>query len=762
MTYFIAASIRRKGVAQYTRFLLIALLLQWLAGAAAQAQQNCPDGLVHYFGFDETASGTYQDYVSEATASCSTCPTPEAGLFNGAQAFKGRSPGITIRGLEHFEWGPNSSFTIELWMKASGTSSDNQVFIGRDAKDTNMIWWLGMNTEGNPQFDLFDNNPNRTQGGFSLVGKDIKINDNKWHHIVVVRDGRLRLNKLYVDGYTVGNFQYDYTYNFESGSPVNIGFLDLNNGYAYNGLLDEIMVYNRDLTENEVRARYNNGAGNYCGPQQVKPVIMSEAVTYGVAEQQYKYEVKAVGNARPSFALAEAPAGMSINATTGEISWVPSAAGSYKVGVTASNAAGSDRQDFTVTVKRASGETSGMLHHWMLHEMRGPTYHDYYTPSHAAGADSRMPKPVTGVISGGQEFDGEDDGLDVTACENFNWAPDESFSIELWMRSAASSSGNRVLIGRDAKDSEAHWWLGLDREGRAIFTLLDLEWAGPKPEHGSGPGLNDDQWHHLVAVRDGKSGLTELYVDGERVSTQTFKYANSFASRSPVNIGYLNDGGGYHYKGILDEVKLFGRALSAAEVKQRYEDVYDAITELVRFEGEYVGGVVQLTWETAAEAGLSHFEVERAPDTEAFEKLGEVKAAGNSNTPLSYPFTDVDPLSGIGYYRLKIVKQDGKYTYSNIIQVENKSLRSVSFKVYPNPVDVGDVTASVFGLSADEPVQFTVSDLRGKVLLQQQLQANSFGQLEVLVPITTDYRAGVYVLTVITDKRIVSRRLVVR
>ncbi|WP_276497260.1 LamG-like jellyroll fold domain-containing protein [Pontibacter litorisediminis] len=762
MTYRARTHRSQRGWAQFILCFLLVLLSKGFMATTATAQTSCPSGVVHHFGFDESTSGTYADYASDATAICSTCPTPEAGLFAGAQKFNGRKPALTIKGLEHFEWGPNSSFTIELWMKASGTSSDNQVFIGRDAKDSNMIWWLGMNTEGYPQFDLFDANPDRSKAGFSLIGKDKKINDNKWHHIVVVRDGRLRLNKLYVDGYSVGNFQYDYAYHFESGSPVNIGFLDLNNGYAYNGLLDELMVYNRDLTENEVRARYNNGAGSYCGPEQVKPVIMSEAVTHGVVEQQYAYDVKAVGNARPTFALAEAPAGMTINASTGEIRWKPTAAGSFKVSVTATNSAGSDKQEFTITVKPGIGEKTGMLHHWMLHEMRGPTYRDYYTPSHATGDNDNMPKAVSGVVSGGQEFDGVDDGLDVVECDNFNWAADENFSMELWMRSTAGTAGNRVLIGRDAKDSEAHWWLGLDGEGRAIFTLLDLEWGGPKLNSGSGPKLNDGQWHQMVAVRNGGSGTTELYVDGERVHSVSHRYANGFASRSPVNIGYLNDGSGYHYAGILDEVKLFGRVLSAAEIKQRYLDVYDAITELVRFDGKYVGGTVQLTWETAAEAGLSHFEVERAPDMELFEKLGEVEAAGNSNVPLSYTFADMDPLPGIGYYRLKIVKQDGKYTYSNIIQVENMSLSATSFKVYPNPVDRGEVTASIYGLPADEEVQFSVSDLRGRILMQQPVQVDSFGQLQVQVPITSAYRAGIYVLTVTSSKRIVSRKLVVR
>ncbi|WP_237151166.1 LamG-like jellyroll fold domain-containing protein [Pontibacter actiniarum] len=759
MTYSYPLHTSLTGKSSWRAFLwpLLLVLFCCMAAPAAVAQASCPDGLVHYFGLDENASGTYTDYASSATASCTSCPSPAAGLFSGAQAFAGGRGGLSVAEVQHFEWGPNSSFTMELWMKASGSSSENQVFIGRDAKDSDMLWWVGMSTNGHPQFELYD----RGHGGFSIVGEDTQINDGEWHHIAVVRDGRLRLNKLYVDGYTVGTFQYDYTDNFESSSPVNIGFLDLNNGFGYKGLLDEVMVYNRALSEAEMRQRYSNGAGSYCGPQQVKPVIMSEAVTHGVVGQEYQYDVKAVGNPRPAFALAEAPAGMRINSTTGEIRWVPDTEGKYKVSVTATNSAGSDRQDLTVEVKKSLGEKVGLLHHWMLHEISGTRYQDFYTPYFAASSDASRPKPVNGVVSGGQQFDGQDDGLNVDESYNFDWESDENFSIELWLRSNGSTSGNRVLIGRDAKDSEAHWWIGLDGEGRAGFQLLDLEWQGIFVG-GSGPKLNDDKWHQIVAVRNGGSGLTELYVDGAKVTSGTHSYSSGFASRSPVNIGYLNDGGGYHYEGILDEVKLFGRVLSAAEIADRFNSVYDAITELVRFEGEYNGGSTFLTWETVAEANLSHFEVERAPDMETFEKLGEVEAAGNSNNPLAYKFTDIAPLPERSYYRLKIVKEDGKYTYSNIIMVENRGPSATFFKVYPNPVIEGEVTAELSNLPAGEEVMFFVSDLRGRRLLQKQVQVDDYGQLVVLVPITDEYRQGIYTLTVVSSKRVISRKLMVR
>ncbi len=734
---------------------LLVLLLCFI-GPAASAQTDCPPGLVHYFGMDETASGSYTDYASDVKAVCVTCPVPAAGLFAGAQQFEGKSKGLNLENIQHFEWGPNSSFTIELWIKTSANSSDNQVIIGREGEESQMLWWLGINKNGNPEYAMYD----RSNTGFRTIGENVKVNDGQWHHLAVVRDGRLRLNKLYVDGYTVGNYEFDYKDNFESASPVNIGYLNLNNGYGYKGLLDELMVYNRALTESEMRSRYNGGAGNYCGPEQVKPRIMSEAVTHGVAGQMYSYSVKAVGTPKPAYQLISGPSGMAINAVTGEVTWTPATEGSYDVKIRVSNPEGEDTQSYTIKVKKDLGEKVGLLQHWMLHEISGTRYRDFYTPYDAFATAASKPTPVTGVVSGGQAFDGKDDGLDVTESYNFDWKADENFSIELWMRTDASTAGNRVLIGRDAKDSEAHWWVGVDGNGQAGFQLLDLQWQGIYLGQ-KGPKLNDGKWHQVVAVRNGGSNQSELFVDGFQIAAGTHAYKNGFDSNTPVNIGYLNDGDGYHFEGVLDEIKLFGRALSASEVQERYTTVYEAITELVSFKGTYSNGAVQLTWETLAEAGLSNFEIQRSADTEGFETIGTVEAAGNSNTSVVYKFNDAAPLQNKAYYRLKINNQNKTYTFSNIILIKAGGPSATYFSLYPNPAVSGEVYGELSNLPAGETVTYYITDLTGRKMMEQTARVDEFGELKLIIPITDQYGSGIYNVCVVSSKRLVARKLMV-
>ena len=68
-------------------------------------------------------------------------------------------------------------------------------------------------------------------------------------------------------------------------------------------------------------------------------------------------------------------------------------------------------------------------------------------------------------------------------------------------------------------------------------------------------------------------------------------------------------------------------------------------------------------------------------------KIGEKQAIGNSQQANDYNFIDKTPFSGPNYYRLKIVDEDGKYTYSNVVMVMNEYLQNQITSIYPNPVN---------------------------------------------------------------------------
>ena len=97
----------------------------------------------------------------------------------------------------------------------------------------------------------------------------------------------------------------------------------------------------------------------------------------------------------------------------------------------------------------------------------------------------------------------------------------------------------------------------------------------------------------------------------------------------------------------------------------------------------------QITWTTSSEDNTDYFEVQRSFDASNWKKIGEVAAAKQSDSLLSYSYIDINPLqnsalSGTIFYRLKMTDLDGTFAYSRIRNLTFKETGSVI--LYPNPV----------------------------------------------------------------------------
>jgi hypothetical protein len=91
--------------------------------------------------------------------------------------------------------------------------------------------------------------------------------------------------------------------------------------------------------------------------------------------------------------------------------------------------------------------------------------------------------------------------------------------------------------------------------------------------------------------------------------------------------------------------------------------------ELLEFSATPNGNQVDVFWTTASEINNERFEVERSSNAQSFTKITTLAGAGNSNTLLSYTATDLQPLNGVSYYRLKQIDYNGSFEYSEIVPV---------------------------------------------------------------------------------------------
>jgi PKD repeat protein len=321
-----------------------------------------------------------------------------------------------------------------------------------------------------------------------------------------------------------------------------------------------------------------------CGP--VAPRITSTPVTSIFVNQAYAYQVAAVGSPSPTFALVTYPTGMTINSTTGQISWTPTSTGTYAVGVTAANSSGTTTQDFEIIVDQAPDCIDGTISYWKLDEQQGTVYDDFFG-THDGSCYGQCPSAAVGLVNGAQVFNATNTGINVPADSAFDWAAGGSFTIEYWMKKSTRCTGNQVILGRNSEESgnSLHWWTGCwDNGGNdtASFVLIAKNGDGSTGE-GFLRGtirVNDGQWHHIAAVRDGTNRENLLYVDGTLDAfAQGISFRDGFsAPATALNLGWLNLSDGYHFNGTLDEMAVYGKALSAVDIQNHYIDGFSGLS----------------------------------------------------------------------------------------------------------------------------------------------------------------------------------------
>lgn len=90
---------------------------------------------------------------------------------------------------------------------------------------------------------------------------------------------------------------------------------------------------------------------------------------------------------------------------------------------------------------------------------------------------------------------------------------------------------------------------------------------------------------------------------------------------------------------------------------------------LTSFSGAVVDGAVKLNWKTSAEINLKQYEIEYSLNGASFDKGAGVVSAQNAANGAAYSFTHVINNTGVVFYRLKMVDNDGSFSYSGIIRI---------------------------------------------------------------------------------------------
>jgi len=268
--------------------LFVIFMVLFAAPAFAAVGSSCPDGILSYWKLDDPdSSPSYVDYISGFNGGCDGgCPKRLAdgdSVVDEARSFSGGA-GILVPRQAAFDWSADASFSIELWVRRSPKELNNEeVLIART--DGSLRWSVALNDSGKIVFELKDKNGS---GPDKIVGQKTVATTlagvARWHHVVAVRDGEQNKNILYVDGEEEGSADFDYAGGFSSDTAgITMGWTDAADQERFSGDLDEIAIYSRALSVEEIRGHYFLAKG-YCSLYDAKIKIMplGDSITQGV------------------------------------------------------------------------------------------------------------------------------------------------------------------------------------------------------------------------------------------------------------------------------------------------------------------------------------------------------------------------------------------------------------------------------------------------------------------------------------------------
>ena len=180
---------------------------------------------------------------------------------------------------------------------------------------------------------------------------------------------------------------------------------------------------------------------------------------------------------------------------------------------------------------------------------------------------------------------------------------------------------------------------------------------------------------------------------------------------------------------------------------------------LISFKAQALNNTVPVNWVAITETDFSHYELERSIDGMHFETIAIVFAKNQQRN--DYAYTDKHPYTGVNYYRLKLVDNDKKFTYSSVAAVRFDENITADVLVAPNPV-AQDINIKMTGL-AKGVYKAEVMNAAGQIFITKSLQVTQFSQTETLER-KSAMSAGIYWLNIYdnTNRKITSIRILVQ
>jgi RHS repeat-associated protein len=515
------------------------------------------DAIPSTVAYDETAghwNGTYTNGPTLGAPGLLTDDPSSAVTFDGTNDIVTTSLTNTTAQL--------GQYSLEAWIKRSGTRTTDQVVVGASASISLRI--LANTAGASVTF---------WTGSTSVVATSAaSVTDGVRHHLVGTWDGTTL--RIYVDGVLSGS-------NAPGGAPpgsatgISIGNHP-GQALAFGGTIDEVAFYRTALPSTRVAAHYASGTVS------CQNIAGATAQDYQVAAGDRGYKLRVVVTGTNTAGSAQATSTRTdtiLGAPTNDAP--PTVSGTYAQGQTLTGSdgqwSGSSPISFAYSWFRCgyyhevTGLSPAPTSYWRLGDLPGTTtavdssghghngvYHHYPTLG--------VPGALNGDPNTAASFDGSTTYMSDSSSSYPTGAA--AASISFWFISPRMPASN-------APTTDLAGYPGLFVKLAASGKLqINTQPVSPTV-------LSANVWYHVVAVDPGSGGALKLYVNGQ-LDPMT---GTAQSTKAGGEFDVAGDAAGNFTSVTIDDVAVFPGALTAAQVQGLYnagiqEDPPDGCTAI--------------------------------------------------------------------------------------------------------------------------------------------------------------------------------------
>jgi chitodextrinase len=658
-------------------------------GTSAAARANPPPpGLVAAYAFDEGAGAIANDSSGNGHFGEISGATWSSGRYGGALSFDGSNDSVLLGSLGTFY---QSGFTLEAWVNKTSATENDTAIVGSWTGSGPMIWVDHLATRyhltlGGGYSGYLDSGQNPLAG--------------QWQHLAATYDGTIA--RFYIDGAQVA-----------SRTNVSVGSSDLwrigaygsSPGGFFDGLIDDVRIYDHALNASEIEGDMNEPVSIANGSAPTMPGNLSAteptstSVTLDWAPSTDNHGVSGY------IVYVNGTQAATTAATSFTVTGL-SCATSYQLGVEAFDGSGNvSPRALTSRSTTPCPDNGGLVAAYAFDEGAGSVAHDasgnghFGTISGATWASGRYGSALS--------FNGTNASVLLGSLGTFYTS---GFTLEAWVQKESATRSDAAVVGSWTGSGPMIW---VDHLATRYHLTLGGSYSGYLD---SGATPIAGQWQHLAASFDGATA--RFYIDGSQVASRAV--SGSVGSSDLWRIGAYGSSPGGFFDGLIDDVRVYDRPLSASEIEGDKDEPlppHDTTAPTAPGSPSATGGLGQagLAWTAATDnVGVARYDVHRS--TSAGFTPSEANRIGQ---PIGTSYTDIGLAAGTYYYR--VLARDAA---GNVGPAADEVSATVTEDTTAPTAEIDPLGGTVSGLVT---VTATADDDQGLVGVQFKLNGQNFG-----------------------------------